>query len=111
MSKPRSYRTLVADAEAEYEQMLVEDEAQRAIAVDYDEYIASPMWARRKREAIECAGRRCQLCGESNAMLEVHHNTYAHLGNERPADLCVLCVPCHETFHDRRAVAGSRRPR
>jgi len=35
--------------------------------------------------------------------LEVHHNSYAHVGREAPEDLVVLCGECHATFHGKLA--------
>ncbi len=33
--------------------------------------------------------------------LDVHHRTYAHLGDERPWELVAGCEPCHARLHDR----------
>ena len=66
---------------------------------DYHAYIASPAWRISPARLAErkLAGNRCRLCGarESDARLEVHHNTYARLGCEETTDLCTLCAPCH----------------
>ena len=32
--------------------------------------------------------------------LHTHHKTYKNLGNERPADLVVLCASHHQGVHD-----------
>jgi len=58
-------------------------------------YISSSAWRIRRQRAIERAGKRCQVCGESR-WLQVHHVTYAHLGNEPDADLTVMCWYCHQ---------------
>lgn len=42
---------------------------------------------------------RCGLCGCTDAPTEVHHNTYAHAGDERFFDVIPLCAPCHERHH------------
>lgn len=69
--------------------------------VNYLEYIQSLEWAAKRRRALDRAGHRCQLCS-SRKKLEVHHNTYENLGDERDEDLTVLCDPCHEVFHAKR---------
>lgn len=66
----------------------------------YYEYIRSVAWAEKRKEALERAKYRCQLCGITHASFEVHHNTYLNLGNEAPEDLIVLCVRCHDWFHN-----------
>jgi 5-methylcytosine-specific restriction endonuclease McrA len=35
------------------------------------------------------------VCGTTNVSLQVHHITYARLGNELPSDLLVVCFDCH----------------
>lgn len=74
----------------------------------YKKYLLSPQWRARAKDAIERAGNRCQVCGNP-LHLQVHHNTYRNLGNEKPEDLCVLCKECHELFHS--VIADRRHPR
>lgn len=38
------------------------------------------------------------MCNSRNRP-QVHHRTYERLGDERPADLTVLCQRCHRLFH------------
>lgn len=72
---------------------------------DYREYLRSAHWKVTREAALQRAGHRCQLCGSHSGTLEVHHNTYENIGNERPEDLIVLCRDCHGRFH-----AGGRMP-
>lgn len=65
---------------------------------DYRAYLESEHWQIIREDAINRAGRECQLCPETRA-LEVHHRTYARLGYERPTDLVVLCFWCHRKHH------------
>jgi 5-methylcytosine-specific restriction endonuclease McrA len=67
----------------------------------YYEYIRSLAWAEKRLAALERASYKCQLCGARNVFFEVHHNTYENLGNEPAEDLIVLCVDCHNLFHNR----------
>lgn len=82
--------------------------------IDYPEYLQSATWQTKRRKKLVQANGRCQVCG-SDARLEVHHNTYARVGNERMSDLLVLCRECHQLFHDERRLnsspsASNRRP-
>jgi hypothetical protein len=65
---------------------------------EYRAVMQSSGWRRRRAHAIRRAGGRCQHCGAGGS-LDVHHTTYAHLGNERPYELAVLCPGCHRRAH------------
>lgn len=67
----------------------------------YLEYLRSPEWRARADAALERADHRCMVCGADRwfSRLNVHHNTYERLGNERESDLIVLCEHCHDIFH------------
>ena len=66
----------------------------------YEVYINSDAWRRRRIRALQLAGYRCQLCSQRQN-LDVHHNNYENLGNERDEDLVVLCGRCHRVYHVR----------
>ena len=70
-------------------------------AIDYRTYLESDAWQRQRRSALLFARNRCQVCNKSGR-LDVHHRTYERLGDERPADLIVLCRDCHRLFHKAR---------
>lgn len=67
--------------------------------MDYAAYIESAAWRERRDERIRAVGGRCQLCN-GGGELHVHHRTYARVGREFDSDLTVLCVGCHEKYHD-----------
>lgn len=71
------------------------------IRVNYEEYIKSADWQVKRKAALSRAGGRCQLC-RGTKRLNVHHNTYANLGDERDEDLVVLCKKCHDIYHVKR---------
>lgn len=77
--------------------MMVEDLELRAMP--YGEYLQTREWGATRRAAFARADWACQI-SNSSGRLEVHHRTYERLGDERAADLAVLCDPCHATFHD-----------
>jgi 5-methylcytosine-specific restriction endonuclease McrA len=52
----------------------------------YLSYIRSAEWQTRRKRALKLADYKCQVCGR-RVLLQVHHNNYANLGNERDADL------------------------
>jgi len=78
---------------------------------DHAAYLATEAWIERREAAKARCGWRCQLCGDTESPLHVHHNTYARLGAELETDLTVLCALCHHCFHDRAALADSRAQR
>ncbi len=68
----------------------------------YSEYMQTDAWQRLRKMALERADHHCQVCN-SDLLLQVHHRSYpTELGNERPADLTVLCRRCHDLFHNVR---------
>ena len=67
--------------------------------MEYEQYIKSDEWKKRREWALTFWNRRCAICfGRDN--LHVHHRTYKRLGCENLNDLIVLCERCHELFHD-----------
>ncbi len=79
----------------------------------YREFMASAVWRRIRKAALERAGNRCEQTSfgpdatslngfgffhcPNTTRLTVHHKTYARFGgNELPDDLFVLCKGCHD---------------
>lgn len=63
----------------------------------YSDYLRSPHW-----KAIKAQYRQSELpqdciCGDPDVQL--HHMTYARIGNERLTDLTPLCARCHSLIH------------
>jgi len=64
--------------------------------IDYKRYLASREWRVRRKKFIEEATYGvCQRCAD-HPIENVHHLTYANIGNEDWDDLMGLCRPCHE---------------
>lgn len=61
----------------------------------YQEYLKSEHWEKKKEDFFTNRKYRCLLCG-SRMKLEVHHLTYKNLGNEKKIDLVYLCRFCHD---------------
>lgn len=72
--------------------------------LNYYEYIISPEWQERSKQAKAKAGNRCQICNRSSrqVVLHTHHRTYERLGNEADSDLTVLCADCHKLYEDNK---------
>ena len=65
----------------------------------FAQYRVQPEWQARRTATLARAGYRCQTCGERDARLDVHHNSYEKYGDESTFDLVVLCDQCHKLFH------------
>lgn len=70
---------------------------------EYDKYLCSDAWRKKRDLALERDNHRCRLCNNSKG-LQVHHRTYEStwengLGNEPIEDLTTLCRRCHDKFH------------
>ena len=72
---------------------------------EYAQYIASPEWQEKRKEALAFANNRCSRCSMPRWLaaiaydqdLHVHHLHYQTVGDEDAFDdLEVLCRRCHE---------------
>lgn len=70
---------------------------------EYFAYIRSAKWKKKRTQAFECHGRKCQICGATER-LTVHHKTYERLGREEMQDLEVLCRDCLDNHHEETVV-------
>lgn len=66
----------------------------------YEDYLKSDHWKNFKQKAIQNANYKCQLCGNKEEKLSVHHNNYKNKGKETFDDVVVLCDKCHKKFHN-----------
>lgn len=66
---------------------------------EYDIYLKSPQWFAKRDQALKHYGAVCDECGKKSD-LQVHHKTYARLGNEEMKDLQILCRDCHMALHE-----------
>ena len=85
---------------------------------EYREYLKSEKWQNIAKRRMEIDGFKCVCCGSRGTktnMLEVHHLSYKHLGDEGERiyqDLCTLCHICHQQTHQlmsRKTDANGRR--
>jgi hypothetical protein len=79
------------------------------LQINYQEYIKSDRWRRKREKVIKRAGGVCEECRKGR-IRHVHHLTYKRLGNEWLSDLLGLCFGCHQAKHpNRRLSFGCRR--
>lgn len=69
--------------------------------VNYDTYIRSPEWRRKRNSKLHSVGWRCEICGVNNrqSKLEVHHIIYDTIPHESWNDLLAVCRECHQREH------------
>lgn len=66
--------------------------------VNYEQYLLSEKWQRRRRAVLERSRGQCEWCCE-RPIAEIHHLTYERLGDEKLSDLAGLCSDCHTWAH------------
>lgn len=69
----------------------------------YAEMLKDPRWQKRKVEILSRDNFTCQLCGDTENTLHVHHKYY--LENHKPWEyddnvLVTLCENCHKLIHE-----------
>lgn len=64
----------------------------------YSNYLASPDWRQKRRLVFDRANGICEGCRERHAT-QVHHISYANVGNEFLWELVAICRDCHEKAH------------
>lgn len=69
------------------------------MSADYKRYLASPEWAKKRREALLYYGEQCAVCGNDwrgRCFINVHHLHYRTIGFESVrSDLRLLCESHH----------------
>lgn len=69
----------------------------------YQQKLLDPRWQRKRLEAMEKAEFACEMCGDKESTLHVHHKQYIK-GREpweyEIGQLAVLCKDCHSSGHD-----------
>jgi hypothetical protein len=66
----------------------------------YQEYLTHPLspW-QNLRAQVKARDKVCTACGQKSGIMNVHHITYARIGNESLEDLRLLCRACHREEH------------
>ena len=80
----------------------------------FEDYFETPHWKEFRRTAFEDQRRRlgnnqCELRGERDVTLIVHHLTYERLGAELLSDVRIVCKRCHgDLIHGRGSGVASQ---
>lgn len=69
----------------------------------YVQKLKDPRWQKKRLEVMQANDFCCEMCGDSESPLNVHHKEY--FKGYEPWDyeinqLAVICENCHETLHD-----------
>lgn len=73
----------------------------------YSVLLKDPRWQKNRLEAMERAGWCCELCGDKESMLNVHHKKYfkGRMPWEYDSEqLAVLCESCHTLEHEQSSL-------
>ena len=69
----------------------------------YYEKLKDPQWQKKRLEVMQANDFCCEVCGDNEATLNVHHKEYFK-GHEpweyEVNQLACLCESCHESQHD-----------
>mgnify|MGYP000274206070 CR=1 FL=1 len=68
---------------------------------EYDKYLLSEEWAKKREKVLNRANGICEGCGENNAN-QVHHLTYKNVGAEFLFELVAICHECHDRLHEQK---------
>lgn len=72
------------------------------MTTEYEEYLNSEEWKKKRQQRLEIAGYRCACCAKASKSNDVHHLTYERIFIEEIADLLPLCRDHHEAAHKLR---------
>jgi len=70
------------------------------LKISYQQYLESDHWKQVRAQTLKRAWYKCQICNSKDD-LQVHHNNYDCLGDEKPSDLIVVCGQCHNEIYAR----------
>jgi 5-methylcytosine-specific restriction endonuclease McrA len=74
----------------------------------YVRYMNSKEWAAKRKRKLISIGYKCERCGVTGEVLQIHHLTYERFMNELMTDLRAVCEPCHK-IEDKERKAAKRR--
>lgn len=68
----------------------------------YSEKLKDPRWQKKRLEVMKANDFCCEICGDGESTLHVHHKEY--FKNREPWDydnkqLSVICEECHDNLH------------
>lgn len=73
------------------------------VVCNYKAYLYTEHWRRKRRHIAKQRNYTCERCKERiEKGFQIHHKTYAHIGDERDKELMFLCERCHEKIEKRK---------
>lgn len=86
--------------------IIFEEEINKKIfsTMPYQEFLSTDYWQIISKYLYSASNYTCQICGDQDIELNIHHKTYEHRGEEHIfwlTDLIVLCHKCHSKIHNK----------
>jgi len=69
--------------------------------MDYQSYLASDEWKAKRTKVRRRARGWCERC-KVRPRADIHHLSYANIGNEAETELIAVCHSCHAFLHGKR---------
>lgn len=69
--------------------------------VNYQKYLRSTAWKKKRFAVMKRCRGMCERCSKW-PVTNVHHLSYANVGDEPLGDLLGVCAQCHLELHERR---------
>ena len=69
----------------------------------YAEKLLDPRWQKKRLEVLDSSDFECEICGDSESTLHVHHKQYIkgrEIWEYEREQLACLCKKCHLDLHD-----------
>ena len=69
----------------------------------YSEKLLDPRWQKKRLEVLDSAEFQCEMCGDGESTLHVHHKQYfkgREVWDYEREQLACLCKDCHEQSHE-----------
>ncbi len=68
---------------------------------NYSELLKSPLWQKKRLEILNRDNFTCQVCGDTETMLSIHHKKYTakNIWEEPIENLSTVCKHCHFIVH------------
>ena len=75
--------------------------------MSYSEKLKSPKWQKKRLKILERDNFKCNLCGDEETQLHVHHLKYTGNPYDAPdKDLETLCSDCHTLRHSVKEIVS-----
>ena len=68
----------------------------------YSEKLKDPRWQKKRLEVMKRNDFHCEICGDGESTLHVHHKEYfkgREIWEYEPEQLAVVCKDCHDNLH------------